>query len=231
MRVAIIIPALNEAGNIRRLVHEIPRDVAASVEVIVVDNGSTDGTADEARAAGARVVSESRQGYGYACAAGIETVEAADVIVFLDGDGSFDPMDLPCLLAPISEKRADMVLGTRMAAQIETGAMPPHQLFGNRLMSRLMRWLYGLHVTDLGPYRAVRLSLLRSLDMREMTFGWPTEMMVKAVRRNAHIVEVPVRYRKRWSGKSKVSGTLRGTVLAAYYIFGTVLRYAFASRE
>ena len=224
MNVAVIIPALNEAGNIRRLLTQIQPDIAT--DIIVVDNGSTDATADEARAAGATVISEPRRGYGYACAAGVAAA-SADILAFLDGDGSFDPAQLHELVMPIVEGRADLVLGTRMAGGLEAGAMPPHQLFGNKLVSGLMRLLYKVQITDLGPYRAIRRGLLASLNMREMTFGWPTEMMVKAARRHAHIVEIPVSYRKRWSGKSKVSGTLRGTLLATYYILGTTLRYAF----
>ncbi len=234
MKVAVIIPALNEAGNIGRLVEAIPRDDAALQRIIVVDNGSTDRTADEARRAGALVIGEPRRGYGYACAAGVAAVEAGDphtdVIVFLDGDGSFNPAELPHLLAPLVENRADLVLGTRAAGGLEPGAMPYHQWFGNRLVSGLIRLLYGIQVTDLGPYRAIRRDLLHALRMREMTFGWPTEMMVKAARRHARIVEVPVHYRRRWSGRSKVSGTLRGTLFAAYRILGITLRYAI-SRE
>lgn len=227
MRAAVIIPALNEAGNIRRLLAEIPPTSGVSLTIIVVDNGSTDATAAEAEASGALVVSEPRRGYGYACAAGVKAAHEADVCVFMDGDGSFDPAEMPSLLQPILTDEADLVLGTR-AARIAPGSMPPHQLFGNRLVSALMRLLYGLEVTDLGPYRAIRRDLLLTLDMCEMTFGWPTEMIVKAARRHARIVEVPIHYRKRWSGQSKVSGTLRGTLLATYFILGVTLRYAFA---
>ncbi len=225
MRAAVIIPALNEAGNIGRLIHEIPQ-ATNLLDIIVVDNGSTDATAAEAIAAGARVVSEPCRGYGFACMAGVRAATRVDVLVFLDGDGSFDPAEIPRLLEPIADDSADLVLGSRMKGGIEPGAMPPHQRFGNRLVSSVMRALYRLDVSDLGPYRGIRLDLLRSLHMTEMTFGWPTEMMVKAARRRARIVEVPVTYRKRWSGKSKVSGTLRGTVLATYYSIGTTLRYA-----
>ena len=224
MKIAVIIPALNEAGNISRLIAQISRDVVS--DIIVVDNGSTDSTADEARAAGATVVSEPRRGYGYACAAGIAAARSADIIAFLDGDGSFDPAELSSLVIPIVEGRADLVLGTRMAGGLQAGSMPPQQLFGNRLVSGLMRLLYRVNVTDLGPYRAIRRDVLDTLAMHEMTFGWPTEMMVKAARKRARIVEIPVSYRKRWSGKSKVSGTLRGTVLAGYFILGVTLRYA-----
>lgn len=230
MRLAIIIPALNEAGNIRRLVGEVPMKAAAEVRVIVVDNGSTDATAAEATAGGAMVVSEPRRGYGYACHAGVEALhgEADDTtVVFLDGDGSFDPAEIPRLLAPLSDGRAMLALGSRITGGIDPGAMPPHQWFGNRLVSFLMSALYRLRITDLGPYRAVRLGLLRSLDMQEMTFGYPTEMMVKIAKRRVGIVEVPVRFRKRWSGKSKVSGTIRGTLLATYFILGITLKYAF----
>ncbi len=233
MRVTIIIPALNEAGNITRLISEIPRDAAESIRVIVVDNGSTDGTGAVAQQAGAQVVSESRRGYGQACAAGVAALRAAnetDVVVFLDGDGSFDPAELPRLLMPISENRAEMVLGSRALGGMEIGAMPPHQRFGNRLVSRLMGLLYGLNLTDLGPFRAIRWETLARIDMREMTFGWPTEMIVKAANLKTRMVEVPVSYRRRWTGKSKVSGTVRGTLLATYFILGVTLRYAFNRR-
>ncbi|MEO5886471.1 MAG: glycosyltransferase family 2 protein [Anaerolineales bacterium] len=224
----VIIPALNEAGNIRQLVHEV--QAAAPVEVIVVDNGSTDFTAWEAKAAGAKVISEPRRGYGYACAAGVAAVQNAEVLVFMDGDYSFAPADLPALLSPIFEDRADMVLGSRERGHIAPGAMPSHQRFGNWLVSRLMNALYGLSITDLGPYRAVRRSLLSELDMQEMTYGWPTEMIVKSARRGARIVEVPVSYHNRRFGQSKVSGTVRGTVLAAWYILGVTFRYAWKIR-
>jgi glycosyltransferase involved in cell wall biosynthesis len=227
MRVDVIIPALNEAGNIRRLVERIPCDAAESVRAIVVDNGSTDATADEARQAGALVVSEPRRGYGYACAAGASVADA-EVLIFLDGDGSFDPAQIPDLLAPIRSDEADLVLGSRMKGGLEPGAMPPHQRYGNQWVSASMRLLYGLPLTDLGPYRAIRCSVFKTLHMREMTFGWPTEMIVKAARHQARIVEVGVTYGRRWSGKSKVSGTLRGTLLATWFILRVTIRYAFA---
>ena len=150
-----------------------------------MDNGSTDRTAEVARQAGAVVVSEPRAGYGYACAAGVRAAaeQGAEVLVFLDADGSFDPAQIPDLLAPIEAGQADLVLGSRPAGGMEPGAMPPHARFGNWLVARLMRLLYGLRVTDLGPYRAIRADLLAQLGMQEMTYGWPTEMMVKAARR------------------------------------------------
>jgi glycosyltransferase involved in cell wall biosynthesis len=224
LRTTVIIPALNEAGNIRQLVREV--QMIAPVEVIVVDNGSTDSTADEAKMAGAEVVSEPRRGYGYACAAGVAAVANADVLVFMDGDYCFLPSDLPTLLSPLFENRADIVLGSRERGYIEPGAMPVHQRFGNWLVSRLTNMLYGLSITDLGPYRAVRRELLMQLDMREMTYGWPTEMIVKSARRGARIIEVPVSYHRRRFGQSKVSGTVRGTLLAGWFILSVTFRYA-----
>ena len=150
----------------------------------------------------------------------------AEIVVFLDGDYSFLPAELPAVLAPVLEERADLCLGSRWLGHIAPGAMPPQQRFGNWLAARLMNRLYGLRITDLGPYRAIRTDLLLRLDMQEMTYGWPAEMMVKTARRGARIVEVPVSFHSRRAGKSKVSGTLRGTVLAARYILGVTLRYA-----
>ena len=226
LKTTVIIPALNEAGNISQLVHEVR--VVAPVDVIVVNNGSTDSTSQEAKAAGAEVVDEPQRGYGYACAAGAAAAAAgdADILVFMDGDYSFSPADLPSLLSPIIENRADMVLGSRARGVIAKGVMPSHQQFGNWLVSKLMNMLYGLSITDLGPYRAIRRQLLDELDMQEMTYGWPTEMIVKAARRGARIVEVPVSYQNRRFGQSKVSGTVRGTILAAWHILGVTFRYA-----
>lgn len=223
---AVIIPALNEAGNIRQLAEEVRRTITA--DVIVVDNGSTDATAAEARAGGALVVSESRRGYGYACAAGFRaaTERGAELVVFLDGDYSFLPAELPVVLSPVLDGRADLCLGSRWLGRIAPGAMPPQQRFGNWLTARLMNWLYGLHLTDIGPYRVIRADLLAALEMQEMTYGWPAEMLVKAARRGAAIIEAPVSYHPRRAGRSKVSGTVRGTVLAARYILGVTLRYA-----
>jgi glycosyltransferase involved in cell wall biosynthesis len=223
MRVSVIIPALNEADCIGELAREA---LAQSVdEVVVVDNGSTDGTANIARQAGARVVSELRRGYGFACAAGVAAADA-EALVFLDGDGSLMPDEMPRLIEPLASDRADLALGSRVLGNIAPGAMPPHQRLGNWLASRLMTRLYHVRVTDLGPYRAIKRDLLLRLDMREMTFGWPTEMMVKAARRGARIVEVPVSFHPRRAGRSKVSGTLRGTLLAAYYILGVTCWYS-----
>jgi glycosyltransferase involved in cell wall biosynthesis len=223
MYVTLIIPALNEAECIGPLLAELPAGMAQ--QVIVVDNGSTDDTAGAARRAGAFVVHEPRRGYGYACAAGAAAAQG-DTLAFLDGDGSFVPGELTRLLAPIQDAMADLVLGTRMRGGMLVGAMPPHQRIGNQLMARLMRRLYGIELTDLGPFRAIRRDLLEALQMRERTYGWPVEMIVKTARRDARIVEVPVSYRPRMAGQSKVGGTVRGTVLATYRILHTTLRYA-----
>lgn len=231
MKVAVIIPARDEEVPLPGVIAEIPPEVANLV--IVVDNGSADRTAEVAGAAGAIVISEPRAGYGYACAAGVLAAgeRKADALVFLDADGSFDPAQIPDLLAPLEEERADLVLGSRPAGGMEPGAMPPHARFGNWLVARLMRGLYGLQVRDLGPYRAIRADLLAGLAMQEMTFGWPTEMMVKAARHGARVVEVPVRYRVRRGGRSKVSGTVRGSLLATQAILFVTLRYAFGSQH
>ncbi len=229
MKTVAIIPALNEAETIGPLVQAMQ---AQPVErVIVVDNASTDDTARRAQQAGAQVVYEPRRGYGYACAAGVAAAPHADVLLFLDGDYSCLPAEAPRLLAPLHEDRADLVLGSRERGHIAPGAMPFHQRFGNRLMAWLMNTLYGLRLTDLGPYRAIRRDLLDSLHMQEMTFGWPTEMTVKAARRGARIVEVPVSWQPRRAGQSKISGTVRGTLLAAYFIFGVTVRYALMRQE
>ena len=226
MNVAVIIPALNEAGNIAALVREAWGGPVTWV--IVADNGSTDDTAAEAWAAGAVVVAEPRRGYGYACAAGsTRALEfGADVLVYMDGDGSARPEELPRLLEPLERGAADLVLGSRVLGGAASGALVPHQRLGNALSAALMRRLYGIAVTDLGPYRAIRAGLLRDLEMREMTYGWPTEMTVKAARRGARVVEAPVSWANRRGGRSKVSGTVRGSVLAGVYILGVTLRYA-----
>jgi glycosyltransferase involved in cell wall biosynthesis len=228
LKTAVIIPALNEAGNIAPLVRAT---LAQPVDrVVVVDNGSTDGTAALAEKAGAQIVGEGRRGYGYACAAGTAAALAAgaDILVYMDGDFSSSPAELPSLVNPIRQGQADLVLGSRTLGNIMDGAMPPHQRLGNRLSATLMSRLYNVPVTDLGPYRAIRAGLMRKLDMREMTFGWPTEMMVKVAKGNGRILEVPVDWHVRRSGRSKVSGTLRGSILAGYYILGVTLRYAWS---
>ena len=226
MSTAVIIPALNEEGAIAAVVRDsLVQDIDW---VIVADNGSSDETAEIAQEAGAQVVDVPCLGYGYACAAGTARAIAlgATVLVYIDGDYSSVPDEMVRLLNPLRENKADLVLGSRVLGTIGEGAMPPHQKFGNDVSSWLISKLYGVKVTDLGPYRGIRTELIQELGMREMTFGWPTEMMVKAVRNGARIVEVPVSWRRRRAGQSKVSGNLRGSLLAAYYILGVTIRYA-----
>ena len=223
--IVVVIPALNEAGSIAQLVREALAQPVA--RVIVVDNGSTDDTATVAASAGATVVREPRRGYGYACAAGVAAADGAEAVVFLEGDHSSLPGEMPRVMAPILAGEADLVLGSRVLGHIAPGAMPLQQRFGNWLSAALIRLLYGVRVTDLGPYRAVRLGLLSRLEMGEMTYGWPTEMTVKAARCRARIVEAPVSWHPRRAGESKVGGTLRGTILAGLKIIGVTARYVF----
>ncbi len=225
-KVAIVIPALNEEAALRQLLAEIPSTSAQWI--IVVDNGSTDGTAAVARAAGAIVASEPVRGYGRACLKGFKSARelGAEVVIFMDGDGSDDPADLLMMLAPVTEGQADFVIGSRVGARSERGAIPPQARLGNWLVSRMIRLLYGVHLSDIGSFRVLRCAALEALQMNEMTFGWPVEMLVKAARARFAIVELPIHYRRRSHGRSKVAGTLVGSVKAAYYMVGTTLRYA-----
>ena len=222
MKVCVIIPAYNEEAAIGKVVGLVP---AHSVdEVIVVDNGSTDATAEIARRAGARVVSEPLRGYGAACHAGLMACGRVDVVAFLDGDASDNPAQLPLLLAPIAQGQADFVLGSRLAGALDPNAMPGHARLGNRFVAQLMRRFYRLCITDIGSFKAIRKELLLSLGMEQMSYGWPVEMLVKSAKRSARIIEVPISYRRR-IGVSKVSGTLKGSVLAAYYMLWIPLVY------
>ena len=222
MRVSVIIPTFNEAASIGRVLADIPRgDV---VEVLVVDGGSVDGTPEIAACAGARVVREPRRGYGRACLTGLAHAAAPDVVVFLDGDYSDRPAEIPRLLAPLRTDQADLVIGSRLGRPRMPGAMPWHAVVGNRLTAWLLGVVCAVHLTDLGPFRAARLDLLRALDLRETTYGWPVEMIAKAARRGARVMEVPVSYHPRL-GRSKISGTLRGSIGAAWGLLGGVLRY------
>lgn len=223
LRIVAIIPALNEEVAIPVVVRSVPRDVVR--RVIVVDNGSTDHTAAVARAAGADVIVQPRRGYGSACRAGVEAAPDADVLVFLDGDGSFDAAETYQVVAPILAGQADLVLGSRELGGVAPDAMPQHQRWGNRLVAALLRGLYGIHVTDVGPFRAIRRTTLEALDMHELTYGWPIEMVVKAARHKARIVEVPTAYAVRLGGTSKVGGTVRGSILAAYYMLLITLKH------
>jgi glycosyltransferase involved in cell wall biosynthesis len=229
-KVAIVIPALNEEEALRYLLAEIPPDFAQWI--IVVDNGSTDHTAAVARGAGAIVVSEPQRGYGRTCLKGLETALSlgADIAIFMDGDGSDNPADLPLMLAPVRDGAADLVIGSRVSKRAERGAVPPQARLGNWLVSCMIALLYGVRLRDIGSFRVIRCSRLEELHMREMTFGWPVEMLVKAVRARYRIVELPIHYRRRSHGRSKVAGDLTGAIKAAYYMLSTTLRYAGARK-
>ena len=215
MRVAIVIPTLDEARSIGRVLDDIPASLAA--EVLVVDGGSKDATREIAAERRARVILEPRRGYGRACLTGIEQANGADVVVFLDGDYSDRPAELPRLLAPIQDGEADIVLGSRLRGDMAAGAMPWHQLLGNRVAAGLIRLLYEVRLSDLGPFRAVRREVLQMLSLREPTYGWAVELPTRGARAGYRVVEVPVSYHPR-IGVSKISGTARGTIGAAWGI-------------
>jgi glycosyltransferase involved in cell wall biosynthesis len=223
MRIVTIIPALDEEHAIGGVVQAIPRDLIA--EVIVVDNGSRDNTALVATAAGATVIPERQQGYGAACLAGALAAGPADILVFLDGDASDDPAEISRLVQPILEGQADFVLGSRTAGQGDQSGLTPQQRAGNCVVTCLVRWLYGLTLTDVGPFRAITSTAFSTLGMEHKTYGWPVEMVVKAAKQGYRIVEVPVSCHKR-IGRSKVAGTLKGSLLAGYHLLRTTLRYA-----
>ena len=221
--VGVIIPALNEEQSIGRVLADIPAGLADTV--VVVDNGSTDRTAAVAAAAGATVVSESRRGYGQACLTGMAALAAADVVVFLDGDYSDYPEEMGSLVEPIIRGDADFVIGSRVRGERQQGALLPQARFGNALATWLIHLLYGVQYTDLGPFRAIRHEALERLQMADRDFGWTVEMQAKAARRRLRVTEIPVRYRKR-IGTSKISGTVKGSILAGYKILTTIARYA-----
>jgi len=226
--VSVIIPTRNEAQAIGRVLADLPSHLVT--EVIVVDSNSTDGTPDLARRMGAQIIQEPRRGYGRACLTGLANTENPEVVVFLDGDYSDRPSELPILLAPIIEGRADITLGSRLSAKSNRGALPWHQAFGNRLAAGLIRLLYGVNVTDLGPFRAGRADALRALGLEETTYGWAVEMVLKGALAGFRIVEVPVSYYPR-IGKSKISGTIKGTLGAAWFMLTRIVRYSFRRRR
>lgn len=223
MRVSVIIPVYNEERALPEVLSEFPRSHVS--EIIVVDNGSTDRTFAVAQQANVKVVFEPRRGYGQACQAGLRALKPdAEVVVFLDGDHSDYPEDLPHLLAPIAHGAADVVIGSRVLGIAEPGALLPQQRVGNWLACRLIAWRFGRRFTDLGPFRAIRRAALDRLRLQDPTFGWNVEMQVKALKQNLNIVEVPVRYRPR-IGQSKISGTVGGTARAGLAILGMILRH------
>jgi len=228
LRVSVIIPTRNEASAISRVLADLPIDLVT--EVLIVDNHSTDGTPAIAAKMGARVIPEPRRGYGRACLRGLAVADAPDIVVFLDGDYSDRPGELPLLLAPITEGRADITLGSRLGEQRNPRALPWHAAFGNWLAASLIRLLYGVRLTDLGPFRAARADVLRELALEEDTYGWAVEMILKGALRGFRIVEVPVSYYPR-IGKSKISGTVRGTIGAAWFILSRIVRYYFQRRR
>ena len=224
MRVSVIIPTHNEALAIERVLGDLPWNLAT--EVIVVDSNSNDGTPEIAARMGARVVQEPRRGYGRACLTGLTAANSPDLVVFLDGDYSDRPSELPILLAPIAEGRADITLGSRLRERRSTTALPWHQVFGNRLAATLIRLLYGLEISDLGPFRAGRADVIHALALEETTYGWAVEMILKGALAGFRVIEVPVSYYPR-IGKSKIGGTIRGTVGAAWFILSLIVRYRF----
>jgi glycosyltransferase involved in cell wall biosynthesis len=228
VRVSVIIPTHNEAQAIQRVLADLPS--ALTTEIIVVDSNSTDGTPEIAARMGARIVQEPRRGYGRACLTGLATASSPDVVVFLDGDYSDRPSELPILLAPIIEGRADITLGSRLQNPHSSGALPWHQVFGNRLAAGLIRLLYGLEITDLGPFRAGRAEVLRALALKETTYGWAVEMILKGELAGFRVMEVPVSYFPR-IGKSKIGGTLKGTLGAGWFILSLIVRYYFRRRR
>ncbi|WP_374670173.1 glycosyltransferase family 2 protein [Flavobacterium sp. NRK F7] len=224
--VKVIIPAYNEEKAIVNVIHEIPNLVS---EIIVVDNNSSDATSAVSKAAGATVLFESRKGYGYACLKGMEYIEKQnvkpDIIVFLDGDYSDYPEELLKIIDPIWHHNYDMVIGSRVKALREKGAMTPQQIFGNALATFLMKLFFNSKFTDLGPFRAIKYEKLIALQMEDKTYGWTVEMQLKALKQKLSYIEIPVRYKNR-IGVSKVSGTVKGTIMAGVKIIGWILKYS-----
>jgi len=228
VRVSVIIPTRNEAQAIGRVLADLPSDVVS--EIIVVDNCSSDETPAIAARMGAKVISEARRGYGRACLTGLAAASAPDVVVFLDGDYSDRPAELPLLLAPIAEGHADITIGSRLASARTSGALPWHSVFGNWLAASLIRNTYGLKITDLGPFRAARAEVLRAIELEETTYGWAVELILKGAIGGFRVVEVPVRYYPR-IGKSKISGTVKGTVGAAWFILSRIALFYLRKRR
>jgi len=225
--IKIVIPARNEVEAIPKVIAQIPDYVA---QIIVADNGSTDGTAHAAKAAGATTIYVQQPGYGRACLAAIDAAGDCDIIVFLDGDASDYPEDMTELVAPIIAGEKDLMIGSRIHNMIEKGSLTPQQMFGNRLACFLMKIIWGSTFTDLGPFRAIRKDALEALNMQAPTFGWTVEMQARALKQGLRCGETAVRYRKR-IGVSKISGTVKGVILAGYYILFTIFKEAVTPRQ
>lgn len=224
----VIIPAYNEAGSIGAVIQALPKTVR---EVVVVNNNSTDATQEEAKKAGATVLFEEKKGYGHACLKAMDYIAQKavkpDIVVFLDGDYSDYPEEMTKLLAPIEEGKVVFTVGARLKNLREPGAMTPAQAFGNGLAAALMKIMYGARFTGLGPFRAITYQALMGLNMEDKTYGWTVEMQLKVLKQQLPYAEVPVRYRKRSAGFSKVSGTVRGSVMAGIKIIGWIFKYSF----
>lgn len=227
MNIQVIIPAFNEADSIHKVVGDIPADLVT--EVIVVSNGSTDETEERAKAAGATVLREEQKGYGFACLKGMSyiaakaTSEQPDIVVFLDGDYSDYPEEMKDVVKPIIEEGYDLVIGSRALGERERGSMQPQQIFGNWLATTLIKLLYKVKFSDLGPFRAIKYDKLLEIDMKDTTYGWTVEMQVKAAKLKMKCTEVAVNYRQR-IGVSKITGTIKGTILAGYKILWTIFK-------
>ncbi len=230
-RISVIIPALNEEHTIAEVVRSLTSSPLVQ-EVLVVDNGSTDNTATRAAEAGATVIHSPQRGYGRACASGVHAADSASsVFVFLDGDGSDVTAELPAIVKPVLEGRYDFVIGSRIRGHREPGSLLPSQIFAGWLAGVLIRFRYGVRYTDMGPFRAISRTALESLQMSEMTYGWNLEMQMKAARNGLRILEVPVSYRLRQGGVSKVAGSLRGSIKAAIRIMKVFCAVGFGTKR
>lgn len=224
--IKVIIPAFNEEGSIAKVINDIPNFVK---EIVVVDNNSTDRTSEMAKNSGATVLFQKEMGYGNACLMGVDYIknhqEKTDILVFIDGDYSDYPEEMELLIEPIITKNVDLVIGARTAALRQKKSMTPQQVFGNFLATFLMKHIYGARFTDLGPFRAIQMDKLLALNMKDKTYGWTVEMQIKALKNNYSYTEIPVNYRER-IGVSKVSGTLKGTIMAGYKILSLIFKYS-----
>jgi glycosyltransferase involved in cell wall biosynthesis len=222
-RVTVVIPTFNEAESIASVIEEMPRDIVD--RIIVADGGSTDGTPDKARRAGAEVIGVGR-GYGLACLKGAEAAGTADIVVFMDGDGADDPAAIGALVTPVRSGACDFVIASRARGKREPGSMAWHQLLAGQIAGLLTQLLYGVRYTDMCAYRAIRRDTLLALGMRELTYGWNLEMQMRVARSGLRVLEIPVPYRRRIGGQSKVAGTLRGSIKAGAKIVSTFARVA-----